>query len=174
MSVVYDDDDLTTDAVPSAPRNDPENDTENHVRNPKPKTGRKTKSHAKQQIPNTGRLVVINELLCVLIYAIFSSAFANVINITNSNSVHIGPNVVINPIHAPPKSTKSHVVTREIMALFDSKERVTRNDLSFVSRHIDDKWKDVGKALLHSEGELNAFQRDYEDDGFQEVNEKIF
>lgn len=58
MSVINDDDDLTTDAVPSAPRADPENDTEiTEVYIPKPKTGRRarTSKTKTKQIPNTGR-----------------------------------------------------------------------------------------------------------------------
>lgn len=57
MSIVNDDDDLTTDAVPSAPRADPENNNENDVYVPKPKTGRRarTSKTKTKQIPNTGR-----------------------------------------------------------------------------------------------------------------------
>lgn len=84
--------------------------------------------------------------------------------------VHIGPNIVINPkASETPNAKPQFVVTKEIMALFESKERVNRDDLSLLARHIDHKWKDVGKALEHSDGELNAFERDYEKDGFREV-----
>lgn len=83
--------------------------------------------------------------------------------------VHIGPNVVINPPTKSPSKTSQFVITQEILNLFESKERVTRNDLSFVAQHINEKWKDVGKALQCSDGELNAFEHDYKKDGLREV-----
>lgn len=101
----------------------------------------------------------------------FISAFANVINITNSNMVHIGPQVIINSAskHTETTNKSQYVITKEICGLFENKQRVSRHDLSFVSQHIDDKWKDVGKALELSVGELNGFEHDYKKDGLREV-----
>lgn len=85
--------------------------------------------------------------------------------------VHIGPNIVINPKPSETTNAKPQfVVTKEITALFESKQRVNRDDLSFLARHIDEKWKDVGKALELSNGELSAFEHDYKEDGVTEVS----
>lgn len=161
-------DDLTTDAMPSAPRADPEND----VNIPRASIGDKPRtSHTSEtkHIPHTGTLPPYKKIANLLHRYI--SAFGNVINITNSNVVHIGSNIVINP--KPQNFEKDNVkrgmVTDEIRALFRNNRRVCRDDLIFVAQHIDDKWKKVGKALEHSDGELSAFEHDYERDGLTEV-----
>lgn len=106
--------------------------------------------------------------------AIFA-AFANVINITNSNVVHIGPKVTINTGGKVRKTSDNtqNIITEEVNALFLRKDRVHRNDLVFVAQHIDEKWKHVGKALEYSDGELIAFEHDYEKDGLNEVSIQI-
>lgn len=85
--------------------------------------------------------------------------------------VHIGPNVVINSSSSKEPEmnhSEQYTVTREICALFKNMGRVSRDDLLFISKHIE-KWKDVGRALEYSDGELNAFQHDYKEDGLNEV-----
>lgn len=168
MSIVNDDDNLTTDAIPSAPRDDPENKNKNRVHIPKVNTTRKAKTYTKsKKIPNTGTWLYL--LQFYVIYKIIS-AFANVINITNSNTVHIGPNVIIHQkLSEPSNTTSQFVVTKEILDVFENKQPVNRNDLSFVAQHIDDKWKYVGKALGNSDGVLHAFEHDYKQDGLREV-----
>ena len=94
-------------------------------------------------------------------------------NITNCNGVQIGQNVTINiskkDTQTGLKQRQTVVKTKEIDILFACTDPVTREHLNFISSHIGEGWKDVGRNLKFSDGQIFQFEKNYLVDGIKEV-----
>lgn len=80
------------------------------------------------------------------------------ININNSNGIHIGSNFTIN-MGKPQKEEKiveeEIVKTEAICKLLEDTNPVTKEIISFVSEHIGKNWKVVARKLGYSEGQID-------------------
>lgn len=100
----------------------------------------------------------------------FILGFGNVINISNSSMVHIGSNIVVNPVTSSEKSAnKTAKQTDLIKKLFNSSMHMQHGHISFVAKHIDKNWKNVGRALGYSEGQITQFELNHNQLGVEEV-----
>lgn len=90
-----------------------------------------------------------------------TSPIANIINIANCNGVHIGKSISYN-IQKPPskfdEKERHYVKTDSINKLLNCNESVTRDHILFVSSHVGEGWKDVGRLLNYSEGQIYQFE----------------
>nr|CAH7739153.1 unnamed protein product [Callosobruchus chinensis] len=96
---------------------------------------------------------------------------ATIININNSKDVHVGDTIYYNVNEAFEASKpREHIEeTSAIRNLFSSREPVSRDDLLFVSSHVNGTWQDVGRALNYSEGQLEQLVLDHSSYGVKEV-----
>lgn len=160
-------DDLTTDAVPSPPRDEiKEQRTENATQNVPPRT--KTKVFKKPKKVGPSGKTPKSEFEFNL--AILVSA-SNVINIKNSQGIHVGSDykIYINSNKAETPKQKDFVVTDTINELFTSERLVERKDLIFISLHINEHWRTMARALDFSDGRISHFYEDYIKSGIKEV-----
>lgn len=85
------------------------------------------------------------------------------INISKSSGIHIGSNIVLNYNASSDKSKfkGKGMSKKEFVKLFAENRRVTRDDIGVVSKHLDEKWKDVGRQLDYTDGQLAQFELNY-------------
>nr|XP_023023824.1 uncharacterized protein LOC111511976 [Leptinotarsa decemlineata] len=98
-----------------------------------------------------------------------SSAVYQMVNISYSKGVHIGDNIVHNHNGLETFKKTNIVETAAIKSLKLRSDRLTREDLLFVSTHMDSSWKDVARAMKFSEGEISQFVCDHQHSGIKEV-----
>ncbi|KAL3289365.1 hypothetical protein HHI36_022800 [Cryptolaemus montrouzieri] len=101
-----------------------------------------------------------------------TSAFANVINISNASGVQIGSNYTYIIKHTKDndiKKTKHVPKTDKIISLLNSQELVTEKDLPFFASHMDEAWKETARKLDYSEGQISQFHSDFINSGIKEV-----
>lgn len=104
----------------------------------------------------------------------FLLAFAaNVINITQSHGIHIGSNYTIMMNNPTKDKSKNIVETEAIQSLFNNKSLLKRNQLLFVSTHMDEGWRDTIRALNYSDGQISQFYQNHFTYGIKEVNNSI-
>ncbi|XP_044256597.1 protein immune deficiency [Tribolium madens] len=142
--------DLTTDAIPSPPRDEvKQEETEPTNIPPKMKTKTRVFKKSKKSEP---------------------TAFASVINISNANGIHVGSNynVYLSKTETQPQK-KDYIVTEPIRRLFDSGVPVDRKALIFLSPHINEHWRTMARALDFSDGQISQFYEDYIRSGIKEV-----
>ncbi|CAH1955527.1 unnamed protein product [Acanthoscelides obtectus] len=159
MSAVTEDSNLTTDAVPN-----PRDENRNDFQDTPPET-----LHANSAFFNHKRL---KQKLTRLKKT--TSAFpgqATIININNSKDVHVGDTIYYNVSEAfeTPKPKEYIEENSVIRNLFSSQEPVSRDDILFVSTHVNGTWQDVGRALDYSEGQIEQFVLDHNTYGIKEV-----
>lgn len=156
--------DLTTDAVPSPPRDDPTTkpDMPSNSQSANKKTTRK-----KRKIPQ-GCKFLCKSLYITNSYMIL--AHTNIVNINNSKTVHVGPNIVINYGNEKQNRNNIREPDNEIKKFFCNCEPLSRKHLTFISKHIDEKWKKVGRKLGYSEGQMAQFVLNHKELGYEEVN----
>ncbi|EFA11587.1 protein immune deficiency [Tribolium castaneum] len=146
--------DLTTDAIPSPPRDEvkKEETDETEPTNIPPKT--KTKTRVFKKPKKSG-----------------PSAFASVINISNANGIHVGSNynVYLSNKSETQSQQQHYIVTEAIRGLFHSDVPVDRKDLIFLSPHINEHWRTMARALDFSDGQVSQFYEDYIRSGVKEV-----
>ncbi|VEN62468.1 unnamed protein product [Callosobruchus maculatus] len=96
---------------------------------------------------------------------------ATIININNSKDVHVGDTIYynVNEAFETPKAKEHIEETSAIRNLLSDREPVSRDDLLFVSSHVNGTWQDVGRALNYSEGQLEQFVLDHSSYGVKEV-----
>lgn len=82
--------------------------------------------------------------------------------------IHIGSNIVIN-CNKPKPPNKNYTLTSEIKRLFENDDSVRRPQLSFVSKYIGKNWRNVGRILGYSEGQMDQFEINQEVHGIEEV-----
>lgn len=94
-----------------------------------------------------------------------------VYQISNSNGIHIGPDVKMTFVQnssstkaqPPPKETKT---TR---GLLESKQQVTRDQIRLVAPHVGQNWREVGRTLKLTDGRLEQILQDHSKEGMKEV-----
>ncbi|XP_018566553.1 uncharacterized protein LOC108907381 [Anoplophora glabripennis] len=160
-------DDITTDALPSPPRDGSENSRKNSSDDSDNKESRfeeintnnssahsrKTKSRGftnmKRRNPPT--------------------ACASIININNSSDIHVGAKVTYN-LNRCEKTEKPDIIeTSAIKILRNNPNPLTQEDLSFVATHIDERWRDIGRVLNFSDGQIEQFFINNNSYGIKEV-----
>ncbi|KAF2885794.1 hypothetical protein ILUMI_20377 [Ignelater luminosus] len=137
----YNVEDLTTDACPSPPREDEQTSHTEFKNRTSPDSTSNLKNKKKK--PKTKKI---------------STQVANVININNSNGIHIGSNFTIN-MGKPQKEEKiveeEIVKTEAICKLLQDTNPVTKEIISFVSEYIGKNWRIVARKLGYSEGQID-------------------
>ncbi|XP_022915359.1 protein immune deficiency [Onthophagus taurus] len=101
-----------------------------------------------------------------------NSPTANIINIANCNGVQIGKSITYNIQKKESKDEsekKQYQKTKTITKLFDCKERVNEDDLMFVSTHVGEGWRDIGRKLKYSDGQIYQFEETHRIKGIKEV-----
>ncbi|KAG5872860.1 hypothetical protein JTB14_002913 [Gonioctena quinquepunctata] len=96
------------------------------------------------------------------------------VNINNSSGVHVGNNYVHH--HNGGEITKKTEIieTPAIKSMKLSSDHLTREDMLFVSTHMDSTWKDVAREMKYSEGEISQFICDHQHSGIKEVIFQVF
>ncbi|KAJ8926875.1 hypothetical protein NQ314_020726 [Rhamnusium bicolor] len=163
-------DDLTTDALPSPLRDENQNsrqissdesnnketqfDEEIHT-NSSRTSYRKTKTRGFTKVKRASP----------------ATAYASIININNSKDVHVGAKITYNLNNRSENTPeKADVVeTNAIKSLRINTDILTRNDLLFVSTHMDETWQDVARALNFSDGQIQQFLINHKHSGIKEV-----
>lgn len=100
----------------------------------------------------------------------FVLAYANVINISNSNSIHIGSNITIN--HSPTKPQKKNhnfMKTKAVDLLMTNSDTVTTKDIMFVSANIGEGWRNLFRMLNYIEAQIDQFYETHIQKGIKEV-----
>nr|AFK75938.1 IMD-like protein [Schistocerca gregaria] len=94
-----------------------------------------------------------------------------VYSIKNVSGLQIGPNITINMASKQQKSPKMSTrrIPRDVEEMFRSTVPVTEEDLETVSSHVGRGWRQVGRRLNFTDGELDQFKADYTLDGRKEV-----
>ncbi|CAH1378312.1 hypothetical protein MTP99_019665 [Tenebrio molitor] len=153
------DDDLTTDAIPSPPRDEVNKEKDENVEElghingqPKMKTKSRVFKKPKKSTP---------------------TAFASVINISNANGIHVGSNynVYLNKTENTQKT--DYTITHAIKTLFDSTVPVDRKHLLFLVPHINEEWRNTARILDYSDGQISQFYEDYIRSGIKEVKYQL-
>lgn len=97
-----------------------------------------------------------------------------------STNVHIGST---NYYSVCPESTKTKKNnwescdserTYDVNRLLDSKLLISREHIDIISTHLGASWREIGKALGYSNGQLDNFQEDNKTSGNKEVSITIF
>lgn len=188
-----DEENLTTDAFASPPRDDINNETNAESQNENNDTNDKRRhsdgnsnsssrhkgdSESEDSDPSNSRKCCNNGRR-------FSSkshegyhgpnAYASVINISNATGIQIGSNYTYH-INSPKdtklkpsKKNKDIPKTEKIMSLMSSEERVKEKDIQFLSAHIDATWMETARKLDYSEGQISQFHCDFINNGLREV-----
>lgn len=180
---------LTTDASPSAPRDEKELNNEKptdeavgqdqqHNKEPAARcdikecvdTKKKTKCKTKK-ISNQGKY---SFRICKLCANPFISAYANVINISNSNGIHIGSNYTVNQTTPKTQKKKPDIVkTDAINLLLNSTTLVTTKDIVFISNNIGEGWRDLFRLMDYIEAQIDQFYETHIYKGVKEVCNNI-
>lgn len=97
-------------------------------------------------------------------------AYASIININNSTDVHVGAKVTYNVLNRSEKTEKPEIIeTNAIKILRNNSNPLTEQDLLFVAAHIDERWRDIGRALNYSDGQIEQFFINNNNYGIKEV-----
>ncbi|KAJ8983329.1 hypothetical protein NQ317_010868 [Molorchus minor] len=64
---------------------------------------------------------------------------------------------------------KDIIETKAIKSLRESRDPLTREDLLFVATHMDENWQDVARILNYSDGQIQQFNIDHRHYGMKEV-----
>lgn len=87
-----------------------------------------------------------------------------VMNITGSNGIHIGP---INHITLPsggqpqPGAMDPRPEREAVMQMLQVTREVSERDKSVVSQHLGDLWRQLGREMGYSSGQLDNIDSDY-------------
>ncbi|XP_076261365.1 death domain-containing immune deficiency protein isoform X2 [Rhynchophorus ferrugineus] len=133
----------TTDAMPSPPRGEP-NENENQNKQPKENLEEPKK---KQQIS-------------------YPKYALNVVNINGSSHIVVGNQYTtyVNNTNLPNKNTVPTIAeTKDIIALKASKKKLTKEDLQYLSKHMDQNWVWLARHFRYSTGQIDQFQYKYRD-----------
>ncbi|XP_044765320.1 protein immune deficiency [Coccinella septempunctata] len=187
-----DEEDLTTDAFASPPRDDVQNesnstsqnginDTETRRRHSdgggKSSQRHKGGSESDDSDPSNPRKCCSDRRFSSKSHEGYHgpNAYASVINISNATGIQIGSNFTYY-INSPndagkktPKRSKDVPKTEKITLLLNSEERVTEKDIQFLSAHIDATWMETARKLDYSEGQISQFYCDFINIGLKEV-----
>lgn len=77
--------------------------------------------------------------------------------------------MVNNVIDSKTSASKPVKQTDLIKKLFSSTMRIEQCHISFVAKHIDNNWKNIGRALGYSEGQITQFELNHKQLGIEEV-----
>ncbi|GJQ86380.1 imd [Trypoxylus dichotomus] len=101
-----------------------------------------------------------------------TSPIANIINIANCNGVHIGKSISYN-IHKSPtrfeEKQRHFEKTEAINRILKSTLQVSTDHIMYVSSHVGEGWKDVGRLLDYSDGQIYQFEETHIIRGVKEV-----
>lgn len=97
------------------------------------------------------------------------SAQATIINISNSNGIHVGDKYVYNVNERSEKNQVRIKETEAVNALKKSQTPLNRDDLLFVAEHMNESWKDTMRELNFSEGQIEQCVLDHHHMGTKEV-----
>lgn len=98
------------------------------------------------------------------------TAQATIININNSNGIHVGDQYVYNVNNDRSEKPVSKVKEIDaIRTLKKSQTPVQRDDLLFIATHMNESWKDTIRQLNYSEGQIDQFYLDHIQLGLKEV-----
>lgn len=158
--------DLTTDAVPDR-RNRTKMDTtkENCYED-----SEEEKQHIDEEVRNTNVKITPPKGFTKFKKYRIPTAQATIININNSNGIHVGDKVVYNMNND--RSEKAVIEIKEtdaIKTLKKSNTPVQRDDLLFIATHMNESWKDTFRQLNYSEGQIEQFYLDYKEISTKEV-----
>lgn len=88
--------------------------------------------------------------------------------------VHVGPNIVVNAVLDSEKSANKTVkLTDQIKKLFNSTICIKPVHISYVAKHISKNWKDIGRRLGYSEGQITQFELNHKQLGIEEVGTQL-
>lgn len=98
------------------------------------------------------------------------TAQATIINISNSNGIHVGDKYVYNVNNDRSEKTLTKIKeTDAIQSLKKNQTPVQREDLLFIATHMNESWKDTIRQLDYSEGQIEQFYLDHNQLGLKEV-----
>jgi len=150
-------DDLTTDAIPSAPRDEEEINEEAkdhinfHFRNATSNKRQKSKFEKfKHETPEFPMM--------------------SIVNISHATGVQFGNNfnIYMNKTDGT-GNKKDFVVTDAIRTLFTSTLPVTKENISFISAHVNEQWRETARTLHYSPGQISQFYENHSRSGLKEV-----
>lgn len=96
-------------------------------------------------------------------------AQATVINITNSNGIHVGDQFVYNANERSDSRAKKIKETDAIRTLKKSQTLLNKDDFMFVAKHMNESWKDAIRKLKYSDGQIEQYVIDHHHLGIKEV-----
>lgn len=107
----------------------------------------------------------------IIIYFLLAhQSFHNYYNINNVSGLHIGQNYTVN-INQPKKSPKADITkTPQIDKLMGDNNPITREIMLFVSTHVGEGWRDIGRELDYSDGQIEQLYEENINKGIKEVN----
>ncbi|CAH0562047.1 unnamed protein product [Brassicogethes aeneus] len=152
---ILDDNNLTTDAMPSPPRDENQENNEKRENNDKQSESNECFEEEPIKQNRTGR---DNPRNC-------SSNI--MVNISNSNHVHVGSNTTI--VLNKKEAKKKYQMTDSVRRLMENRKPVSKSDISFLATHIGDGWKNTARNLDYSEGQINQLYIDNHSHGVREV-----
>lgn len=97
------------------------------------------------------------------------TAQATIINISNSNGIHVGDQYVYNVKDRSEKTAKKIRETDSIKGLKTSQVSLDRETLLFVAKHMNESWKDTIRKLDYSDGQIDQFVIDNQHLGTKEI-----
>lgn len=163
-------DDLTTDAVPSPSRKptaEKNKDNDDNFSDDYSDIHEEAED-IKQEFPPDGKYTQIKHDGSI---PIPTQATTTVINISHANGVHVGNQTTYNINYRRSENPQRNIIqeTRAIKCLKTCDRPLDRNDLLFVSEHIDETWRDIARDLAYSEGQIKQFHLDHHHLGTKEV-----